>query len=61
MQHRRLVIDANIPIRAVFGQRVRSLIAQYCDRVAFYMAEANYREAVAYLEDGRAGATTRSG
>ena len=31
MQHKRLVIDANILIRAVFGQRVRELIANASD------------------------------
>ena len=36
MQSRRLVIDANIPIRAVLGRRVRELIARHCDAVAFY-------------------------
>jgi len=35
MQHKRLVIDANILIRAVLGQRVRRLIAGACERVAF--------------------------
>ena len=49
MQHKRLVIDANILIRAVFGQRVRLLIAETCGNVAFYVAEANYDEAEHYL------------
>lgn len=49
MQHKRLVIDANILIRAVLGSRVRNLIEQYCDSVAFYMAEANAEEAEFYL------------
>lgn len=49
MQHKRLVIDANILIRAVLGQRVRRLIADACDQVAFYVAEANYDEANHYL------------
>lgn len=49
MQHKRLVIDANILIRAVLGQRVRQLIADACDNVAFYVAEANYDEAEHYL------------
>jgi predicted nucleic acid-binding protein len=51
MQHKRLVIDANILIRAVFGQRVRQLIAESCDNVAFYVAEANYDEAEHYLAE----------
>ena len=51
MQHKRLVIDANILIRAVFGQRVRSLIAEASEHVAFYVAEANYEEACRYLAE----------
>jgi predicted nucleic acid-binding protein len=49
MQHKRLVIDANILIRAVFGQRVRELIASASEHVAFYVAEANLEEARHYL------------
>lgn len=49
MQHKRLVVDANILIRAVLGQRVRGLIANATDQVAFYVAEANYEEAKHYL------------
>ena len=49
MQHKRLVIDANILIRAVLGSRVRHLIEYYCESVAFYMAEANAKEAEYYL------------
>ena len=49
MQHKRLVIDANILIRAVLGTRVRGLIERYCDAVAFYIAETNAEEAEFYL------------
>ncbi len=49
MQHKRLVIDANILIRAVLGHKVRGLIERYCDAVAFYVAEANAEEAEYYL------------
>jgi predicted nucleic acid-binding protein len=49
VQHKRLVVDANILIRAVLGRRVRHLIADACERVAFYVAEANYDEAEHYL------------
>lgn len=49
MQHKRLVIDANILIRAVLGHRVRYLIEHYCGSVAFYTAEANAAEAEFYL------------
>jgi predicted nucleic acid-binding protein len=49
MQHKRLVIDANILIRAVFGQRVPQLIFSHCSQLALYVAEANHDEAVHYL------------
>lgn len=51
MQHKRLVIDANILIRGVFGTRVRELIVAATEEVAFYVAEANYREACHYLAE----------
>ncbi len=51
MQSKRLVIDANILIRAVLGVRVRALIEQYSEGVAFHVAEFNYLEAVAYLAE----------
>ena len=34
MQHKRLVVDATILIRAVFGQRVRQLIADSSEHAA---------------------------
>jgi predicted nucleic acid-binding protein len=49
MQKKRLVVDANILIRAVLGRRARELIVQYSETVAFYAADANYDEAVRYL------------
>jgi Predicted nucleotide-binding protein len=49
MQHKRLVIDANILIRGVLGQKDRVLIERHCDSVAFYVAEANVEEAEHYL------------
>ncbi len=49
MHHKRLVIDANILIRAVLGNRVRNLLETYCENVAFYVAEANADEAKFYL------------
>ncbi len=51
MQHKRLVLDANILIRAVLGRRARQLIADSCQNVAFYVAEANYDEAERYLAE----------
>ena len=49
MHHKRLVVDANILIRAVLGNRVRNLLEKYCENVAFYVAEANAEEASYYL------------
>lgn len=46
---RRIVIDANILIRAVFGIRVRNLMDKYCADTAFYAAEANVEEAMRYV------------
>ena len=46
MQDRRIVIDANILIRAMLGVRVRELIERYCETTAFYVAEVNVEEAV---------------
>ena len=51
MQSRRLVIDANILIRAVLGVRVRELIERYCESTAFYVAESNLEEAMQYLAE----------
>jgi predicted nucleic acid-binding protein len=48
---RRLVIDANIVIRAIFGTRARALIARYCEKTAFYVAESNFEEALHYLTE----------
>ncbi|MCC7485338.1 MAG: nucleotide-binding protein [Burkholderiales bacterium] len=51
MQSKRLVIDANILVRAVLGVRVRQLIERYCESAAFYVAESNVEEAMEYLAD----------
>jgi hypothetical protein len=59
MQHKRLVLDANILIRAVLGRRVRQLIADGCQDVAFYVAEANYDEAE-HLHMADTGSQTQS-
>lgn len=45
----RLVLDANILIRAVFGVRARQLIEAHCEQTAFYVAEANFDEALRYV------------
>lgn len=49
MQHKRLVIDANILVRVVLGSKVRHLIERYSESVAFYATEANAVEAEFYL------------
>ena len=41
VERKRLVLDANILIRGCLGVRVRTLIAEYADRVDFFVAEAN--------------------
>jgi predicted nucleic acid-binding protein len=46
---KRLVLDANILIRAVLGVRVRSLVEAYCERVAFFVASESLEEAENYL------------
>lgn len=51
MQSRRLVIDANILVRAVLGVRVRDLIERYCESAAFYVAESNLEEAMQFLAE----------
>ena len=51
MERKRLVLDANILIRACLGERVRRLIALYAERVDFFVAEANVAEASEYITD----------
>lgn len=51
MQSRRLIIDANILVRAVLGVHVRALIERYCESAAFYVAESNVEEALQYLAE----------
>jgi PIN domain len=45
MPGRALVLDANILVRAVFGNRVRQIIETYAGSVSFFIPEAAYREA----------------
>jgi predicted nucleic acid-binding protein len=40
-----IVLDANILVRAVFGQRVRSLLQAYEEDVAFYCPEVCFDDA----------------
>ena len=51
MVRKRLVLDANILICGCLGVRVRNLIADYADRVDFFVAEANVAEAAGYIAD----------
>lgn len=51
MANKRLVIDANIVIRAVFGTRIRALIERHCLSTAFYLAESNLEEALHYTDE----------
>jgi len=46
---RRLVLDANILIRAVLGRRVRQIILDYSDRVSFFAPEVAFADARRYL------------
>ncbi|MEY4354549.1 MAG: hypothetical protein RLZZ609_2790 [Cyanobacteriota bacterium] len=48
-ERKRLVLDANILIRACLGVRVRALIADFAHEVDFYVAEANAAEAAGYI------------
>ncbi|MCP9915251.1 PIN domain-containing protein [Cyanobium sp. ATX 6F1] len=50
-ERKRLVLDANILIRGVFGVRVSALIAEYADRVDFFVAQANTEEAAHYIAE----------
>jgi hypothetical protein len=43
------VLDANILIRAVLGNRVRSIIEAYCESVSFFVPETAYHEAETHL------------
>jgi hypothetical protein len=42
MERRALVLDANILIRAVLGQRVRRIIEAHADNVSFFIPETAY-------------------
>jgi predicted nucleic acid-binding protein len=46
---KRLVIDANILLRAVFGTRVRSLLETYEDSVLFFTSEICFLDARKYI------------
>jgi len=46
-----LVLDANILVRAVFGQRVRQLLETYEDVAVFYSPDVCFQEAQEYIPD----------
>ena len=54
MSDRSLVLDANILIRAVLGQRVRKLIQQHSPQVALYAPDTAFLEAEEHLRRLRA-------
>src|SRR6185312_6460957 len=47
----RLVLDANILVRGVFGIRVRSLLEKYEDSVEFYSPDICFEDARKYIPD----------
>lgn len=49
MASRALVLDANILIRAVLGQRVRRIIEDYAGQVSFFVPQLAYLEAEEHL------------
>lgn len=46
---RGLVLDANILVRLVLGRRVRELVLEHADRVAFFTPRVCYADARKYL------------
>lgn len=49
MTSRRIVLDANILVRAVLGTRVRELIEEYGQDAAFFAPELAFAEAARHL------------
>jgi predicted nucleic acid-binding protein len=49
MAGKALVVDANILIRAVLGQRVRGLIEAYAEQISFFVPKSAFEEAAEYL------------
>jgi predicted nucleic acid-binding protein len=49
MSSRRIVLDANILVRAVLGNRVSEFIEQYGAEVAFFVSELAFEEAARHL------------
>jgi len=49
MERRGLVLDANILVRAVFGNRVLQIIERYQDEASFYAPDTCFRDAEKYI------------
>ena len=49
MAGKALVLDANILIRAVLGQRVRRILEDHADHISFFTPEPAYAEAEEHL------------
>jgi predicted nucleic acid-binding protein len=50
-QRKGLVLDANILLRAVFGQRVRELLEAFEDAMTFYSPDVCFDDARKYIPD----------
>jgi predicted nucleic acid-binding protein len=49
MSNRALVVDANILVRAVLGERVRAVIEAHAEDVSFFVPEVGYAEGEEHL------------
>ena len=49
MPDKALVVDANIPVRAVLGTRVRGVIEVHAGQVSFFVPDVAYAEAEEHL------------
>jgi predicted nucleic acid-binding protein len=49
MLRKALVLDANILIRAVLGQRVRRILEFHAENISFFLPESAYAEAAEHL------------
>jgi predicted nucleic acid-binding protein len=49
IDQKRVVLDANILLRAVFGVRVRGLLETYEDSVSFYAPDVCFTDAAKYI------------
>ena len=48
-EHRGLVLDANILLRGVFGQRVRQILEKHEDEARFYTPDVCFEDARRYI------------